>query len=272
MLESAGNVMSELVQQSMSRSNDNRAVVQLEYGKLDPDYTTYDKGVAYAIAGNFSSAQTEFEKINKTDPLYTSATRSKKVIQDAIANVKLKKVVMHYFMAEAHMHNKQYGLAIHQYDNSLSINPRYVKTYLRQGWAFYSTNQPDRALQNYSRAIELDRKNSEAYFYRARLYMESKNIDLAFADFSQCIELTNDPDAYMNRALIHIENGDLTQAVSDANMMIRYGPNNPVGYNILGHLAATQNNKPQSCKHYKKACELGECSGYDEKKANGYCI
>jgi Tfp pilus assembly protein PilF len=44
----------------------------------------YTKGVDYAAQGNFNEAKAEFEKGLKIDPLYGSAKRVLKVIEDAL--------------------------------------------------------------------------------------------------------------------------------------------------------------------------------------------
>jgi len=252
-------------------SNTERAVEQLRYGGPSPDYKTYDKGVEYAIAGNFVKAQVEFNKISKSNLLYPSATSSNKVIQDAISNEDLRKSIIEFFKAHSSHHKKQYNLAILGYDKSIKLSPQYAKTYYHQGMLFSLTRQKNRAMANFNKAIELDPKFGDVYSSRGRIYMDEKKDDLAISDFSKAIELSNDPYAYMNRAQIYIGKGKYPEAVDDANMMISVNSKNPIGYNILGYIDVKLNNKAQACVNYKKACELGSCDGLIEKEQSGYC-
>lgn len=56
--------------------------------------------------------------------------------------------------------------------------------YRRRGDHYVAANEPERALRDYSSAIELDAALNIAYFRRAELYLERGNYDAALEDFS----------------------------------------------------------------------------------------
>lgn len=67
---------------------------------------------------------------------------------------------------------------------------------------FYEDEQPEAAISEYIRAIELDPQAVEAFRRRADVYENMNNDAAAIADYGQIIELQpDDPEAYLNRAL-----------------------------------------------------------------------
>lgn len=248
-----------------------RAVQALRYGEPAPDYANYDRGVAYAMKGDFLKAQREFKKIKKTNRLYNAATSSNAVIQDVVSNAKLKKVVMQFFKANYHEHNKNYSLAIKELDKCIKINPRYAKVHVHQGDLYLLTGKKDKALASFNKAIKLNPKDSDAYYSRGLIYKETKKNNLALSDFSKSLRLSKNPDVYMNRSLIYADQGQYAKAAADAEMMAKLDPSNRVAYNILGYINVSRNNKAQACANYRKACSLGSCYDLERYQQSGYC-
>jgi tetratricopeptide (TPR) repeat protein len=67
--------------------------------------------------------------------------------------------------------------------------PQQARDYLVKGYSFFTQSQWDRAIAEYSRAIELDPKLAAAYNYRGSAYGEKGDYDKAIADFNMAIEL-----------------------------------------------------------------------------------
>jgi tetratricopeptide (TPR) repeat protein len=64
--------------------------------------------------------------------------------------------------------------------------------YLHRGVAHEDKREYDRAVADYSKAIELD-PSADAYYYRGSVYRKKGDFDRALADFSEVIRLTPDP-------------------------------------------------------------------------------
>ncbi len=94
-----------------------------------------------------------------------------------------------------------------------------------QGLTNFNQGQYDRAIADYSQAIELDPESAAsaaAYNNRGIAYREKKQHDWAMRDYSRAIQL--DPkyaQAYLNRAAIYEENGQRGLAIGDYNMVIK---------------------------------------------------
>ena len=73
---------------------------------------SYNKGVEYAVQGEFSKAKEEFENALKVDPFYTAAELSLKVINDVIKQKIKSETAIHLFKSASYSNNEQYEQAI----------------------------------------------------------------------------------------------------------------------------------------------------------------
>jgi len=88
--------------------------------------------------------------------------------------------------------------------------------YRKRGDENVSKGEHDLALENYSKAIELNPKDAATYLNRGRAYSNKKSYDLAILDYDKWIELSpKESMAYFNRGDIHEKRGNAQQAMSD---------------------------------------------------------
>gem|GEM_PF-3283559 len=128
----------------------------------------------------------------------------------------------------------------------------------------------DRALAEYTTAVEIDPAFADGYNNRAAIYSGKGFIDLALADFAQAI--ANDPHhrvAYLGRAAVwHILNKpELEKA--DLTLGIAYAPNDSIrasGYSARGELFEAQGDSDAALADAKQAAEL------DPQTARAYRI
>ena len=86
----------------------------------------------------------------------------------------------------------------------------YIKTFNNNTY-----NDPE-SIAILDRAIELNPKNSDAYFYRAFAHFENQNFEDALADTEKILEINpNDPDIPYVRAMIYKEKGDLELSLEE---------------------------------------------------------
>jgi tetratricopeptide (TPR) repeat protein/S1-C subfamily serine protease len=88
-----------------------------------------------------------------------------------------------------------------------------------------------RAIQDFSKAIQLDPTYLMAYFMRAVTYEQVQDLKSSLNDYNQAIVI--DPEfseVYSNRALIKVQLNDFAGALSDFNLAISISPNNHEAY------------------------------------------
>jgi len=96
----------------------------------------------------------------------------------------------------------QYDRAIADYTTALELKPDYAEAYNNRGFAYYLKGDFDQAIKDYTRAIELRPNYPKAYNSRGVVYMTGGyGAAKSVPDFDRAIELK--PDfryAYINRA------------------------------------------------------------------------
>ena len=85
--------------------------------------------------------------------------------------------------------------------------------------------QIDRAIEAYSRALELNPRDAEAYNNRGIAYHRKREVDQAIKDYSKVMELNPGlAIAYNNRGVAHNSKGKVDGAIEDYNIAIGLNP------------------------------------------------
>jgi tetratricopeptide (TPR) repeat protein len=95
--------------------------------------------------------------------------------------------------------------------------------------------QPDRAVADYDRAIEIMKDAGIAgwelaftYFVRGKAYRSKGDLERAIADQTESIRVAPDWDkAYSERGAIYFQKGDLARALDDIGKVISFRPDSP---------------------------------------------
>jgi tetratricopeptide (TPR) repeat protein len=108
---------------------------------------------------------------------------------------------------------------------NIPASREYVLAY-NQGLEHYGRGEYDTAIQEYSKAVNVDPKQISAYVNRGITYFVKGEHEKAIADFTQAIAL--DPNyviAFYNRGLVYKTTGQEVEAISDFENVIRLGTN-----------------------------------------------
>ena len=90
-----------------------------------------------------------------------------------------------------------------------------------EGVGYHDRYLYDRAIQAYTKALELDNQATDAYFNRAHAYAEKKNYAAAVKDFQQVIKLAPEEiDAYYNIGVVYDDQELYDQALVYYNKTI----------------------------------------------------
>lgn len=114
------------------------------------------------------------------------------------------------------------------------------------------------AIDDFSKAIEINPKNAFAYYHRAKIYSELNLLENALLDINTAIQLDEKSDYYLTRALIYKDKKDTKKSLNDFNKAIEINPENRFAYINRGYLKREQlDDKDGSEQDLKKAEELG---------------
>jgi len=156
----------------------------------------YNNGINFTQSGNYTAALLEYEQAVTLEPSYYEAWNG---------------------IADILNRNRDFANALNASDNSLNINPRYVKGWINRGQILYNIgyvyedklHNTDKAnlLYNeqilaFENATTIDPNDSEAWFNLAYALAGVKRYDEAIADFDKVATLDpNYPKLAANRAI-----------------------------------------------------------------------
>ncbi len=134
-------------------------------------------------------------------------------------------------------------------DNFLIFN-LYATTFLQ-------LKKFNKAIENFSKSINLNPNFADNFNNRGIAYAEVKNYKMAISDYDQAINLKkNYFNAYLNKAIALNNYGKFNESISCFNICIKINPSDPKIYNSLGNLYAKIDNLEQALKAYDKAIDL----------------
>jgi tetratricopeptide (TPR) repeat protein len=127
-----------------------------------------------------------------------------------------------------------------------------VTLHARRGAAFFKLREFDRAIDDFSRAIELDDRTDEAWFGRGMARGRSGDLDGAVADLGVYIERhPRSSVALTKRGIRHLWNGDLERAEADFRQAIRIDPANAEAHDDLGVIHAQRGDYAEAERHFR---------------------
>lgn len=135
-----------------------------------------------------------------------------------------------------------------------------IKRLMSKGIRYYHKfNEKDceKAIEMFSKAIELDHNNANAYKSRGCCYFDTEP-DKAIEDLTKAIELKpNYTKAYEIRACCYsYRKSNLKKAISDYLSILKYQPNHIESYLSLGYTFSENDEFDLSIQAFSKAIEL----------------
>ena len=140
-----------------------------------------------------------------------------------------------------------------------------VQAHIKKGDDYYDKRELEKAIEEYTKAIELDPKNAEAYRGRGNSYRRLFKDTEALADLNKAIQLNpKDSTAYRGRGSTYAGMRRYELAIADYNKAIELDPKNSDAYASRGNVYQSMSKFPQAIADYNKAIEL------DPKNSDAY--
>ncbi len=147
---------------------------------------------------------------------------------------------------------------------------------VRKGYAFYSKERLDPALETFDEAIRLDPNNPQAHYWRGRTLLKMGKEEPAMEAFKAALTLHPDYwEALDNVGWLHLRRGEYGQGLAALNRSIEVNPDNAWAYYNRGFLHAKTGNSKMALKDaqtacrmgYRKACQMAEKYGKSKETA-----
>jgi tetratricopeptide (TPR) repeat protein len=137
------------------------------------------------------------------------------------------------------------------------LSPESPQEFYSRGNKYLTNGQNEEAVKEYTKALELDSKLSQAYNHRGIAYKRLNRFDLAMADFNRALELDpKDADSYANRGLICIAQRRFDLALEDFDRGIQLDPQLAMAYWGRGSALIGKDQRDRAIKDFNKAIEL----------------
>jgi tetratricopeptide (TPR) repeat protein len=155
---------------------------------------------------------------------------------------------------------KDYSRAIVDFDKAIALNPRRWKsgegsTLRNRGKAYHDIGRHDKAILDFNLAIENVPEDPGLYILRSTCYCDLGKYNLAIDDASKALELdSNSVEAYRSRYCASSKAGDLEQALADFNTIALLTPGKKTG--TPGQVRMTSGNWQEIIRAYSKVIEL----------------
>jgi tetratricopeptide (TPR) repeat protein len=127
--------------------------------------------------------------------------------------------------------NKDYIKAIEYFTKVIDKDTKNVEAFYNRGLSCMWIGNYKRAINDYTKVIDLSPEHSKAYYWRAFSYNSMQKTDDAIKDYSKSIEFEPDfTNAYNDRGLSYIDKKDYDKAIADFNRAIKLKPDYAEAY------------------------------------------
>lgn len=147
-------------------------------------------------------------------------------------------------------------------EEGIKNNPDFASYYITRGKININKEKFENAIDDFNRALDLGKGDKEienmVYVNRGAAYQKLFDNEKALADYSKAIELNpENPNVYMYRGFLYYQNGDFTTSLNDFNTLIDIDEHNPYAYYNRGMALLKLNENDKACLDFHKSCELG---------------
>jgi tetratricopeptide (TPR) repeat protein len=187
---------------------------------------------------------------------------------------KTEGVEAYYDSGVAYYNQGQYDKAISDFTKALEINPKFAEAYNRRGIVYGIKGRYDEAISDFSKALEINSKFAGAYYGRGITYGGKGQYDEAISDYNKALEINPKfAEAYNRRGIAYSEKGRYDEAISDYTKALEINPRYALACYNRGIAYCFKGEYEKSWKDIEKAQSLGFVTRpefvHDLRKASG---
>jgi tetratricopeptide (TPR) repeat protein len=174
----------------------------------------------------------------------------------------------HLDRGDAHLDAGSVDRAIADYSKALELDPQSAIAYNNRGVARAIAGAPRNAIADYDCAVAIDPNNACAYCNRGDAYRELGDYERAIADYTRAVGI--DPtsaEAYYGRAAAYQSRRELDLALADYDKAIALDAGSAVAHLGRGRICAKRGNFDAAIANFTRAIETSPnlSSAYNER-------
>ena len=133
--------------------------------------------------------------------------------------------------------NEEYDAAIGDFSRAIDKDSNDVEAYNLRGRTYTWCDDNEKALADFAEAENIDPDNAETYFNRGYLHQQQSQYSDAINDYDTAISRKEDyGEAYYRRGFVNYHLNQHEEAVNDFTEAIRFMPNNAYAYYWRGYV------------------------------------
>lgn len=140
----------------------------------------------------------------------------------------------------------------------LRLPAQEAKDYFLKGKIDYNNARFEKAIENFSKAIQLDSSDVNFFLQRGFCYGRIQNFNAAIADFTKVIEReSSNTQAYISRGAAYNKTNNYDAAMQDFNKAIELNPAESEAYNNRGFTRKAMGDFHGACEDWHKSKQMG---------------
>jgi len=140
--------------------------------------------------------------------------------------------------------------ALQDFTKAINLDYTYAEPFLNRGILYYNTGRPDQALADFNRFLELKPDNPDGLLNRANTLSTLGRFKEAIPDYNKYLTIKNDdPKAYMWRGIAYFNIQNYDSAIIDFNKSIEIDPDYYEPYYWLGVIYYNQKDYSNALKY-----------------------
>ena len=148
------------------------------------------------------------------------------------------------------MKEKYVEKALQDFTKAINLDYTYAEPFLNRGILYYNTGRPDQALADFNRFLELKPDNPDGLLNRANTLSTLGRFKEAIPDYNKYLTIKNDdPKAYMWRGIAYFNIQNYDSAIIDFNKSIEIDPDYYEPYYWLGVIYYNQKDYSNALKY-----------------------
>jgi TonB family protein len=152
-----------------------------------------------------------------------------------------------------------YDRAIQDYSKAIELNPTQAYAYVNRGIAFKEKSEHKRAVADFDMALKIDPGSVFAHAHRGIAYNEIKQHNRAINDLNKVIELNpNDAVAYNERAWAYFNLGKPLQGLPDVQISLALNSNFARALDTRGHIFEALGRRDEAIADFQRALSIGQ--------------
>lgn len=160
--------------------------------------------------------------------------------------------------------NEDLPLELKRINNLIALDDQNANAFYNRGWIYEYKGEFEKAVEDYTRALNIDKGHTDAYYNRGLIYIRQGKYRLAITDFGEVIKLKReDADVYNNRGNAYLQTNEFDSAFNDYNTAIRISPNDPDLYYNRGVVYRSRGEYGKAKQDFQKAADLGHKQARD---------